>query len=150
MKALFHKHQSGYILSVVLLGAVLGVTGVLGYSLTTFYGGESFTEFYILGVSGNTEEYPTEIRVGEEAQVIVGIINHEGEQQSYQAEVRINGVFKNSVGPIALANEKGWEGMLGFISDSVGNNQKVEFLLFKGEETESCLEPLRLWVNVRE
>jgi uncharacterized membrane protein len=150
MKALFHRYRSAGILSIVLIGGVLGVTGVLGYSMATFYEGEPFTEFYILGVSGNTEEYPKEIRVGEEAQVIVGIINREGEQQSYQAEVRINGVFKNSVGPIALANEKGWEGMLGFISDSVGNNQKVEFWLFKSEETEPCLEPLRLWVNVRE
>lgn len=150
MKALFHKHQSGSILSAVLVGAVLGVTGVLGYSMATFYEGEPFTEFYILGIGGNTEEYPKEIRLGEEAQVIVGIMNHEGEQQSYQAEVRINGVSNNRVGPIALANEQGWEGMLGFISDSVGNNQKVEFLLFKGEEMEPCLEPLRLWVNVRE
>jgi uncharacterized membrane protein len=148
MKALFHKHQSANILSVVLIGTVLGVTGALGYSIATFYKGESFTEFYILGIGGNTEEYPKEIRVGEEAQVIVGIVNHEGEQQSYQAEVRINGVTKSRVGPIALAIGQSWEDVLGFVSDSVGDNQKVEFLLFKGEETEPCLEPLRLWVNV--
>lgn len=150
MKALFRRYRSIGILSVVLIGAVLGVTGALGYSMATFYEGEPFTEFYILGVSGNTEEYPKEIRVGEEAQVIVGIINHEGEQQSYQAEVKINGVTKNSVGPITLTNGQGWEDMLGFTSDSAGDNQRVEFWLFKGEETEPCLEPLRLWVNVRE
>ncbi len=31
-----------------------------------------------------------------------------------------------------------------------GENQKVEFLLYKDAETEPCLEPLRLWVDVKQ
>jgi len=40
--------------------------------------GEHFTEFYVLGVEGETDNYPSELVVGQEATVTLGIVNHEG------------------------------------------------------------------------
>jgi len=34
--------------------------------------------------------------------------------------------------------------------DRLGDNQKVELLLYKDAEAEPCLKPLRLWIDVME
>lgn len=137
-------------LTIILAIAILGTLGTLGYVLAKPGVGERFTEFYILGLSGKAADYPAEIRVGEAGKVIVGIVNHEGEVVSYRVEVRIGGVRNNEVGPVMLANEQKWEEIVSFTLDKAGDSQKVEFLLYKNEETEPYLEPLHLWVDVTE
>lgn len=137
-------------LTIILAIAILGTLGTLGYVLAKPGVGERFTEFYILGLSGKAADYPAEIRVGEAGKVIVGIVNHEGEVVSYRVEVRIGGVRNNEVGPVVLANEQKWEEIVSFTLDKAGDSQKVEFLLYKNEETEPYLEPLHLWVDVTE
>jgi len=138
------------VLSIILVVAVLGALGVLGYVIATPKVGEKFTEFYILGLSGKATDYPKEIRVGEEAKVIVGIVNHEHEIVTYQVEVKIDGVKNNEVGPVLLANEQKWEEIVSFTPDKTGDNQKVDLTLYKNQEAEPCLEPLHLWIDVTE
>lgn len=70
-------------LSIVLILAILAALGTLGYVIATLKVGERFTEFYILGLEGEAEGYPKELVVGEEAKVIVGIVNREQEDMSY-------------------------------------------------------------------
>lgn len=53
--------------------------------------GEKFTEFYILGPDGNASGYPTNLSVEEEGEVIIGVVNHEYAQVTYQLEVRLDG-----------------------------------------------------------
>jgi len=138
------------VLSIILVVAVLGALGMLGYVIATPKVGERFTEFYILGLSGKATDYPKEIRVGEEAKVIVGIVNHEHEMVTYRVEVNIDGVKNNEVGPILLANEQKWEEIVSFTPDKTGDNQKVDLMLYKNQEAEPCLEPLHLWIDVTE
>ena len=138
------------VLSIILLGAILGALGMLGYVIAKPKGGERFTEFYILGLSGTATDYPREIRLGEQGTVIVGIVNHEYEEVSYRVEVKIDGVKNNKLGPVVLAHEQKWEEKINFIPDKVGDNQKVDFLLYRNEEAEPVLEPLHLWINVTE
>lgn len=61
---------------------------MLGYIIATPQAGERFTEFYILGLEGRAERYPTQLMVGEEGKVRVGIIDREHETASYWVEVR--------------------------------------------------------------
>jgi len=82
--------------------------------------------------------------------VIVGIVNHEGREVSYRVEVVISSKKSAEVGPVVLADEQKWEGEVGFMPEVAGDNQKVEFLLYKDGEVQPCLEPLRLWVDVKE
>lgn len=139
------------VISAVLVIAVLGTIGALGYVLVTPNVGERFTEFYVFGPEGQAENYPEELAVGEEAEVIVGIINRERETATYRVEIVIGGVKSNEAGPVTLENDMKWEKELSFIPGVAGDKQKVEFLLYKNnDESEPYLKPLYLWINVRE
>ena len=138
------------VLSVILVIAILGALGMLGYVIAIPKVGERFTEFYILGQESRAIDYPRELKLGEEGKMIIGISNQEHETVSYRVEVRINGVKNNEVEPIVLKHDEKWEGRVDFVPKAPGDNQKVECLLYKNGEVEPCLEPLRLWVNVRE
>jgi len=122
---------------------------MLGYVIAKPKVGERFTEFYILGKEGKAIDYPEELVVGEEGKVIVGIINQEHETVSYRVEVRINGMKNSEVGPIVLEHEEERELEVSFVPQVSGNNQKVEFLLYKQGQTEAC-QSLHLWVEVKD
>ena len=135
------------VLSIILVLAILGVLGTLGYTLAN-PGGERFTEFYILGLSGEATDYPKELVVGKEGKVIVGIINREHEPVTYRVEVVIDGVKNNEVGPVTLEYDGEWEGIVGFTPDRAGDKQKVEFLLYRQGQSE-VYQRLHLWLDVR-
>lgn len=137
------------VLSIILIAAILGAIGTLGYVIATPKVGEKFTEFYILGLEGKAIDYPRELKVGEEGRVIVGIINREHETVNYWVEVRIDGVRNNQVGPLELEHDEKWEGIVSFTPDRAGDSQKVEFLLYKDKEGEPYLR-LHLWIDVKE
>jgi uncharacterized membrane protein len=143
------------VLSMVLVVAILGAIGTLGYAIAKPKAGEKFTEFYILGPDGKAENYPTELKVGEEGDVIVGIVNHEQENASYrvevwidgeQAKVRIGGEDRDEIS-VELENEEKWEQEVGFVPQKAGEKQKVEFVLYKDGEP-YFKEPPYLWVDV--
>ena len=136
------------ILSIVLIVAIVGALGTLSYVITMPKSGEKFTEFYILGKEGQAANYPKELSVGEEARVIVGIINHEHEIVSYQVEVQINGIQASLFGPIVLEHDGKWEQEVSFTPNVSGVNQKVEFLLYKNGAAEPSEESLHLLINV--
>jgi uncharacterized membrane protein len=138
------------VLSVVLVVAILGALGMLGYVIAKPGVGERFTELYILGVGGKAEDYPQELTIGEEGEVIVGIINREHERVSYHVEVTIDNVKNNEVGPIKLEHDETWEGIVAFTPGKPGEDQKVEFLLYKNGGSEPSAESLHLWIDVVE
>ena len=138
------------ILSIILIVAILGLAGTLGYVLTTPNVGEKYTEFYILGLKGKVSDYPSELKIGEEGRVIMHIINREHEMVSYRVEVKIDGVRNNEVGPLVLRHGEKWEEEVSFVPEVAGENQKIEFLLYKNSEAKPYLEPLRLWVDVKQ
>jgi len=81
-----------YILIVVIVVALASVI----YIIISPSSGEKFTEFYILGPDGKAGNYPTNLTVGENGTVTVGIVNHEGTSVSYELVMRSNNViFKN-------------------------------------------------------
>ena len=137
------------ILSVILIVAILGTIGTLGYVIAIPKVGEKFTEFYLLGLGGKAEGYPKELVMGEEAKVIVGIVNHEHETVSYRVEVTIDGTRHNEIGPVVLPHEGRWEQEVSFTPDKLRDNQKVEFSLYKNGQSEPYLKPLHLWVDVK-
>ena len=143
------------VLSVVLAVAIVGAIGTLGYAVATPRVGEKFTEFYILDLDGKAENYPTELKVGEEGRVIVGIVNHEQEEASYRVEVwidgekaklRIDGEDRDEI-IVELENEEEWTEEVGFVLQKAGEKQKVEFVLYKDGEP-YFEEPLHLWIDV--
>ena len=135
-------------LSVILTLTILGALGTLGYAIASPKAGERFTEFYIEGLEGKAADYPKDLVVGEEGKVIVGIINRERETVTYRVEVAIDGVKNNEVGPVILDHDGKWEQIIGFTPGRAGDDQRVEFLLYRQGQKE-VYRRLHLWVDVR-
>ncbi len=84
-------------LSVILVISIIASIVALGYVIVTTKPGEKFTEFYILGPSGKAADYPTNLRVGQNATIIIGIINHEYRTVNYTVEIwLVNATYENS------------------------------------------------------
>ncbi len=131
-------------LVVLLLVAAIG-TIIHLYTSPSMVG--KYTEFYILGSGRKAADYPIELKVGDRGTVVVGIVNREHESVSYRVEVMMDGVKSCEVGPISLRDNGTWDGEVSFIATVAGENQKVEFLLYKQEQTE-IYQSLYLWVDV--
>lgn len=139
----------GKILTLILVLVILGALGILSYILAMPQEtGERFTEFYILGLEGKAAGYPTELGIGEEGRVILGIVNREYQRVNYRVEIAIDGVSNSEIGPLILEHRERWEGEASFRPTKAGDNQKVEFMLY--EEGKPLLkEQLHLWINVK-
>ena len=88
----------------------------------------------------------------EEGKVIVGIVNQEHETVSYRigVEVRIDRVGNNEVKTIVLEHAAKWESEVSFVPKMAGENQEVQLLLYRNEDTEPCFKPLHSLINVTE
>lgn len=137
------------VLAIVLSAFILGVVGTLAYVIITPKAGEKFTEFYVLGLDGKAENYPQELLVGEEGKVTLGIVNHEHEGNLvYRVEITIDGESNSTIGPLTLANEEKWQSEVNFTSHKAGENQKLEFILYKQGE-DKPYKSLYLWIDVK-
>ena len=65
------------ILTIILIISIVLAISMVVYVIVTPKEGEKFTEFYVLGPNGTASDYPTNLKVGEEGEVIIGIVNHE-------------------------------------------------------------------------
>ena len=90
----------------------------------------------MLNSEGKADNYPRDLAVGEQAKVIIGVVNREHETASYVLEVKINGTSNNVAGPLVLKQAEKWQKTITFQPATTGNNQKVEFLLYRSEQGE--------------
>lgn len=134
-------------LTVLMAIAILSVIGAIAYVISTPKIGEKLTEFYILGPDGKAEGYPRKIRSGESASVIVGIVNHEQETMAYRLVINIDNIQSIYNGSIVLSKEELWEQTVKVTPTLAGDNQKVEFYLYKGVSHQPYTA-LRLWLDV--
>ena len=138
------------ILSVILIISIILAIAMTVYVIVTPKQGEKFTEFYILGPNGTADDYPTDLTVGEEGEVIIGIVNHEYSNMTYWLEVRVNETVISGE-EVSLKHNETWERAFVFKMIRKGDNQKLNFLLYKdhpGNETEEAYRSLHLWVDV--
>jgi uncharacterized membrane protein len=135
------------VLSLLLILAILGAMGSLGYVVTKPKVGESFTEFYVLGLEGKAEGYPRQVLLGDEARVRLGLVNNEHEAIVYRVVIAIDGEETKEIGPIEVVDQQRWEEEVGFRPAKLGERQKVEFLLYKGRDVK-LYRSLHLWVDV--
>jgi len=84
-------------LTVILTISIIVSVIALIYIIITPKQGEKFTEFYILGPKGKAADYPTELRVGQNATIIIGIVNHECRTINYTVEIwLVNASYENN------------------------------------------------------
>jgi uncharacterized membrane protein len=142
------KNKLDRVLTVILLIAIITALVATVYVIITPKHGEEFTEFYILGPSGKAADYPTDLSVGERGEVIVGVVNHEYETVSYlfRAEIENRPIGEKS---FQLAHNETLEFPFVFTVEEEGR-KKLEFLLFRGNQTEEPYRELHLWIDVIE
>jgi uncharacterized membrane protein len=127
----------------------LASVGALCYVLISPPASKPFTEFYLLDQNGKTNNYPSDLKLGEQGIVLLGIVNHEAKELNYRVEVVMDGNKINDLGPITLVNKTSWQTKVEFIANTIGDNQEVDFLLFKDGETAPSSDSLSLSFNVR-
>lgn len=141
------QNRTDKILCVLLITAIMGTIGTLGYAIATPKEEGSYTEFYVLGAKGKAEGYPKELIEGKTATVILSIVNHEDEDLIYSVKILIDGENNSEISKIVLEKEEKWEQEVFFTPTKVGGEQDVEFVLYKSNEP---YQQLHLWINVKE
>jgi uncharacterized membrane protein len=135
------------LLTALLILSILLVIGTIVYVITTPKAGERLTEFYILGPDGRAESYPRKIQLGDSASVILGIVNHEQETMTYRLAIKTDTVKTDYIDSIRLLNKEHWEQKVVITPSLLGDNQRVEIYLYKGESQQPYLT-LWLWLDV--
>jgi uncharacterized membrane protein len=132
---------------VILVLAILSMIGALVYMVQTPQIKGKYTEFYILGPEGKAENYPGELRLGETAEVTLVIVNNEHEGIEYKVEATIDNEMFAEFESIRLAHGGRWEQKINVMATHLGENQKVEFKLYKGDDRE-VYQSLYFWINI--
>jgi uncharacterized membrane protein len=143
------------ILSLVLALVACGTIGVLVYVIAVPKTGSDYTEFYLLNSQAAADDYPSDIKEGDTESVIPVVINHENRQVDYRIEIQIDNDPNDGIAPVILStienihleNDEEYETTASFSPQSMGDGQKVYFVLFKDGESDSYLE-LSLTINV--
>ena len=134
------------ILNILLVVAVIGVLGTVAYVLIRNKNGEKFTQFYVLNLQGKADNYPHDIIHGQSETVLLDIVNQEGAAAAYKVEILIDGVKVNEIDSIVLKQGEQWEHPVVFTPAKTGDNQEVQFELFKQGDT--SFQELHLWIDV--
>lgn len=141
---------SGTARALLVTLAVIIVIGLgsLCHTAAVPKAGEKYTEFYVLGPAGKAGEYPRELRINEDKQVFLGVVNHEQRGVAYNVEVRMDGLTKKEIGPIELGHGQKWEGNIRISAGEPQKKMMVEFLLTKDGEN-IPYRSIHLWVDVK-
>lgn len=134
-------------LTVILILTILMSVFALIYVIVTPKQGERFTEFYILGPGGKAYDYPTQVQVGNKSTVIVGVVNHEYALMNYTMHMNLDNstiLMEN----MTLPHNQTWEKPVSYVLNKTGDEQKLEFLLYKEGNFTGSYRDLHLWVNV--
>lgn len=134
------------VLTVILLITIIVSICLVVYVIVIPKQGEQFTEFYMLGINEMADEYPTQLTVGENGKLIIGVVNHEYADVSYRLDVNLDGAVIHTE-QIDLAHDETWEEPFTFKATVEGDNQKLEPLLYM-EGADGVYRSLYLWVNV--
>lgn len=136
-------------LSACLLITIVTALGCLAYTLAQPKQGERYTEFYIVGTAGKAEGYPQQIALGESANIVIGIINHENQIANYRVIIKVDGVENTEINMGALNSEEKLERQISFTPKAIGKRQKIEFQLYLNNESKPYFDdPLHLYIDV--
>lgn len=136
------------IFAVCFLASIVVIGGLAVYLGSIPKIGERFSEFYLTGSNGRTADYPTNLALGENGTVTIGIINHEDQDVAYKIVVTLDNTTIGGVGNIRLSNTMTWQQNYTFTSQKIGSKMPLEFQLYK-EGSDEPYRNLKLWLTVR-
>lgn len=136
--------------ALIVVLCLVGFGAAVAFLATSRGSSESFTEFYILGPDGRAEGYPQTLELGDSLTVILGVVNHEGDDAAYEVEAAVDGQVGGLIDSLRLEDGERWERPITLVPNQAGNSQKVEFLLYKEEVdgVDGAYRAVHLWVDV--
>jgi len=144
--------ESSYVLTTILVLILVATLGGVGYAaLATSPDTEPFTEFYVVGETGEAAAYPSTLSVGETAEITVGITNHEGQELTYTLVMAADGERLDEQ-TLTVDDGETVEEPITFFGDEPGE-KRLEILLFREPPGETLDEPyrdLRLVIEIEE
>jgi uncharacterized membrane protein len=156
----FDKAVTGTLAAVILVGVV-----ALAFVLSVPQAKLGFTEFFLLNANGQPANYPSRLKVSENATVTLVVVNHENVGVNYTARVDLVGlaiVYNTTSGRnetieanrttwswfnASLADGDNWTRRYSFSIRSAGL-WKVQFLLFRDRNLASVYRHLELRIKV--
>jgi uncharacterized membrane protein len=142
-----HGSRMDRALTVILVIVIILSVSTLVYVVVTPKQAEKFTEFYILGPEGKAYDYPTSVVSGQNSTAIVGIINHEYIPVNYTMRMAIQDTTFLSR-DVRLEDNETWERPVNYTLRQQGDNQRLEFSLYREYNFTAPYRDLHLWVNV--
>ena len=141
------KFQRDKVNSVILVIFIVLIVSMAAYVILSPKNDENYTEFYILGSGGNAYNYPTNLTVNQTGIVYVGIVNHEGSNVTYEMNVRLDNNTLSTQN-ITLQKNEQREIPYSFMVTNPGQNQKLEFFLYKLPDGKNVYRYLSLQIDV--
>jgi uncharacterized membrane protein len=97
---------------------------------------DNLTEFYLLEpTSRQAENLPTTLKTNERVNVVLGIVNREGQTHEYRVEILINGQKSGGAGGWRINSNGKLEVNLSFIPKTGGADVPVLFRLYRAGDT---------------
>lgn len=140
------KSRRNKIISISLLVFFFIAASMTIFIILSTKENEKFTEFYILGPDGKANNYPTNLTFGQTGTVNIGIVNHEQSEVTYKLIIKLNNQILSDQ-DLNLQNNEKKETTFSF-TPSQGNNQKIEFFLYKLPDNKNIYRYLFLQFNV--
>jgi uncharacterized membrane protein len=136
-------------LFIFLAVAIVVTLGFIIYLKVVPQKADKFTEFYVLNAEGEAQDYPEQVIAGNPVDILLGVVNHEYQQASYEVYIKMDGIEVGEANIGMLEHNQKWEEKVSFTPQVVGQRQSVDFILYKNGETEPYQkEPLRLYIDV--
>lgn len=86
------------VITIIMVIAIMTSIVAVAYAVAVPREGERFSDFYVLGPSGNATGYPKNLSANQSGQVIIGITNHEKHTVNYTVEIWLsNATVDNNV-----------------------------------------------------
>ena len=137
------------ILFIILSAVIVVAIGFIVYFNVVPQKINKYTEFYILNAEGQAADYPRQATVGSTVNVIIGVVNHEYQPATYVVEMRMAGAEVGRADIGKLVFQQKWQQKVSFTPQTVGDNQRIDFILYKDGSTNPYMEdPLQLYLNV--
>lgn len=144
-------------IAAAALACLLASGAVAGYVLTRPPPAQAYTEFALLDAEGGTRALPTSLEPGEQAQVLLRVVSHEGRFASFRVvaldQMVEDGNFSGAPrtlweGELSLQDGESWARAVDFTLDQ--GRHRLAFQLWRADATEVApYRELHLWVQVR-
>jgi uncharacterized membrane protein len=131
----------------ILIFSIVLAISLVYFVITVPKIGEKFTEFYILGPEGKADNYSTDLKYNSPSQVLIGVSNHEYIPVNYTVQVVLEENILTDTW-FRLNHNETWEQNVTYIPEKIGENMKLEFLLFKEDNFTAPYRELNMWVNI--